>query len=94
MSDLASAVLLSRSNCTRLVDRMMRAGLVRREVDPGDARSRWTVLTAAGRDRLREAAPTHLDGVRRLFADHVDAATAVAMQQAFEAMIQDRDRGD
>lgn len=87
MSELAAAVLLSRSNCTRLVDRMMHAGLVRREVDPGDARSRWTVLTAAGNERLREAAPTHMDGIRRLFAAHVDAPTARAMQGAFEAMV-------
>src|SRR3954468_4835799 len=68
MSELAAALLLSRSNCTRLVDRMDGEGLIAREPDPGDARSRWAVLTTAGRNRLREAAGVHLAGVDRHFA--------------------------
>ncbi len=67
MSELAQAVLLSRSGLTRLVERMERAGLVSRAPSPGDARGVETVLTDAGLRRIQEAAPTHLRGV----AEHV-----------------------
>ena len=50
MSDLAEAVLLSRSGLTRLVDRMQkrRPGAARAP-DPADARGLYTVLTDKGR---------------------------------------------
>ena len=64
MADLAERVLLSRSGLTRLVDRLQAEGLVVREPYPGDARGLYTVLTAPGLDRLRQAAPIHLAGVQ------------------------------
>jgi DNA-binding MarR family transcriptional regulator len=63
MTELADRVMLSRSGLTRLVDRLVRDGLVERQACAGDARGTFTVLTAAGVDRLRGAAPTHLRGV-------------------------------
>lgn len=65
MADLADRVLLSRSGLTRLVDRLQGEGLVRREPSPEDARGTFTVLTPDGYERLRQAAPVHLDGVQR-----------------------------
>ena len=67
MSDLATAVLLSRSGLTRLVDRLAADGLVERRACPSDARGTLAVLTEAGRDRLRQASPTHLAGVHEHF---------------------------
>ena len=64
MADLADRVLLSRSGLTRLVDRLQAEGLVTREPYPGDARGLYTVLTPAGFEKLRAAAPTHLAGVQ------------------------------
>jgi DNA-binding MarR family transcriptional regulator len=87
MSELADAVLLSRSNCTRLVDRMDAAGLVARQADPDDARVRWAVLTDAGLDRLREAAGLHLDGVERRFTSFVDDDSAETMVSVFQRII-------
>jgi DNA-binding MarR family transcriptional regulator len=63
MSQLAERVLLSRSGLTRLVDRLEREGLVRREACDSDARGLFTVLTPEGLDRLRAASPVHLRGV-------------------------------
>ncbi|MFN8051876.1 MAG: MarR family transcriptional regulator [Acidimicrobiales bacterium] len=83
MSELADAVLLTRSNCTRLVDRLVTDGLVTREPDPTDARARWAVMTEDGRRRLRAAAPTHLAGIERHFARFVDDDAAQAMLGAF-----------
>lgn len=70
MAELADRVLLSRSGLTRLVDRLQADGLVVREPFPGDARGTYTVLTAAGLDRLRRAAPVHLGGVQEYWLSH------------------------
>ncbi|MEO6702548.1 MAG: MarR family winged helix-turn-helix transcriptional regulator [Jatrophihabitantaceae bacterium] len=66
MSELAEAVLLSRSGLTRLVDRMQKDGLVERQPDPFDARGLFTVLTEQGLQALRDAATVHLAGISRL----------------------------
>jgi DNA-binding MarR family transcriptional regulator len=71
MSELANAVLLSRSGLTRLVDRLQREGLVERQPDPGDARGLFTVMTDKGRNALRDAAVVHLAGVATLFVDRL-----------------------
>jgi DNA-binding MarR family transcriptional regulator len=78
MTELADRVLLSRSGLTRLVDRLAADGLVDREPCPSDARGTFTVITEAGLERLREAAPTHLRGIEehvtsRLSPDELDA---------------------
>ena len=67
MSELADAVLLSRSGLTRLVERLERDGLLSRADCPGDARGSFAVLTKAGVARLEEARKTHLSGVRERF---------------------------
>jgi DNA-binding MarR family transcriptional regulator len=67
MSDLAESVLLSRSGLTRLVDRLEKAGLVERQECRSDQRGFFAVITEQGRMLFREAAATHLEGVRRLF---------------------------
>jgi DNA-binding MarR family transcriptional regulator len=64
MTELADRVLLSRSGLTRLVDRLEREGLVRREACQRDARGMYAVLTDRGFDRLRASTGAHLRGVR------------------------------
>ncbi len=71
MAELADSVLLSRSGLTRLVDRLERDELVRREACPGDARGLNAVITEAGRARFTEARRTHLAGVRRRYLDRL-----------------------
>ena len=70
MSELADAVLLSRSGLTRLVDRLESQGLLRRERCASDARGLFAEITDDGRAVFAEARRTHLDGVRRLFLEH------------------------
>lgn len=82
MSDLAEAVLLSRSGLTRLVDRMCQEGLLRRVPDPADARGIWAVLTDAGYVRLRSASGTHLNGVTRYVVDQLDPDELAAWGRA------------
>jgi DNA-binding MarR family transcriptional regulator len=70
MSELADAVLLSRSGLTRLVERLEREGLLTRADCPDDARGSLAVLTDRGLARLAQARKTHLRGVRERFLDH------------------------
>jgi DNA-binding MarR family transcriptional regulator len=74
MHQLADAIVLSRSGLTRLVDRLVREGLVERRRCGEDARGAWAVLTPAGKRALAQAAPTHFDGVRRRFLSALDGA--------------------
>ena len=69
MSELADSVLLSRSGLTRLVDRLERDGLLKRERCESDARGLFAEITDEGRSTFGAARSTHLDGVRRLFLD-------------------------
>lgn len=68
MTDLADAVLLSRSGVTRLVDRLERAGLVSRLRSDEDGRGVVAVLSERGGQRLQVATNTHWSGVVRHFA--------------------------
>jgi DNA-binding MarR family transcriptional regulator len=70
MSELADGVLLSRSGLTRLVDRMERDGLLRREQCEEDARGYYASITDDGRELFQRARSTHLDGVRERFLSH------------------------
>ena len=82
MHELAEATLFSRTDCTRIVDRMERAGLVQRERAVEDGRGVYAVMTAEGRALFREAAGTHLDDIQRLFGANVTPEEASSMATA------------
>ena len=86
MGELADRLLISPSTCTRVVERMLGAGLLARRVDDDDARIRHIGLTAAGRTRLRAAAITHLAGIERHFAG-VLGGDARRLAAQFDAML-------
>ena len=71
MTDLAGRLRLSPSGITRRVDGLVRAGLVERRQCPSDRRGSNAVMTDEGLRRLREAAPTHVRGVRAHFVDQL-----------------------
>jgi DNA-binding MarR family transcriptional regulator len=59
MGALAAEVTLSRTGLTRLVDRVERDGLLRREPAPEDRRGSYVVLTTAGAAMLRRMWPVY-----------------------------------
>jgi DNA-binding MarR family transcriptional regulator len=67
MTDLAGQTSLSTSGVTRVVDRMDRDNLIRREACPSDRRSSYAVITDAGLARLDEVLPDHLALVQQWF---------------------------
>jgi DNA-binding MarR family transcriptional regulator len=71
MSELAENVVTSRSNLTRLVDRLEAERLLRRVACPDDRRGSYAVLTEAGARARLAAWPTIARGMIELFASHV-----------------------
>jgi DNA-binding MarR family transcriptional regulator len=86
MRDLADAVVLSRSGLTRLVDRLVREGYVRRERCGEDARGSFAVLTPEGQRVIDEVRPSHIAGVRRRFHDHLDKAELARLSAVWERL--------
>ena len=80
MHQLAESLLLSRSAATRFVDRMQEAGLVERIPCMVDGRGTNVTLTDAGRRAFAEAAPIHLEGIRRHFADVLTSDEAATLE--------------
>lgn len=90
MSDIADRVLLSRSGCTRLVDRLVRQGYVTRCTASDDGRGLFAQLTDAGLEKIRAARLTHREGIRRFFLDHLTATDQIALGDIWSRF---RDRG-
>ncbi len=82
MSRLSSDVALTTGGVTRLVDRMVEAGLVAREACPSDRRSIYVVLTPEGQAVLERAIAAHIDGIDRHLVAHLGSGDRVALEAA------------
>jgi DNA-binding MarR family transcriptional regulator len=69
MTDLAAQTALSTSGITRVVDRLARQDLVRRELSADDRRSWFAVLTDAGHHKLRTELRPLLAAIQRSMFD-------------------------
>ncbi len=78
MSDLAQRTTSSRSRLSHQIDRMERDGLVARRPCPSDGRGSLATLTTKGWSVLINAAPDHVDSVRRHL---VDLLTPLELEQ-------------
>ena len=86
MTQLADRVLMSPSGLTRVVDRLVADGLVRRERMKDDARAMLVRLTDRGRKRLRRAAATHLRGIRQHFTGRLKDSQLRQLASALEVI--------
>lgn len=87
MADLAHRAVVSRSNVTRLTDRMEKAGLVARSDCPVDGRGTVCELTAKGHAMRAKIWPVYKKQIDQLFGKHLDAREADSLAAAFEKMI-------
>jgi DNA-binding MarR family transcriptional regulator len=71
MSRLSNDIALTTGGVTRLVDRMVEAGLVERQACPSDRRSIHVILTAEGRTVLNRAVAAHIEGIDRHLMAHL-----------------------
>ncbi|WP_097866363.1 MarR family winged helix-turn-helix transcriptional regulator [Streptomyces sp. rh34] len=67
--DLTKLVEWEKSRMSHQVGRMAKRGLVAKEDCPDDGRGAFIVATPAGRKAIEDAAPLHVEHVRRLFID-------------------------
>ncbi len=88
--EVPRAIVLSRSNLTRLVDRMESAGLLRREAVPSDRRGAYAVLSAEGAKMRRRMWPIYAGSIEDHFAQHLDKAEASAVCQIFARVLDAR----
>jgi DNA-binding MarR family transcriptional regulator len=68
LGQLAERLACVRSNVTQLVDRLDADGLVTREPDPNDRRSRLAVITEAGRRAHERGSAARREAERHLFS--------------------------
>jgi len=74
MTDLSAQTSLTSSGITRLVDRLERDGLVHRDACPTDRRSSFAVISRAGRQRVDDILPGHLQLIEDLFTGPLEPA--------------------
>jgi DNA-binding MarR family transcriptional regulator len=71
MQELSERSLFTRSGMTRVVDRVEKAGFVRREQVPGDRRGVYVILTPDGERVLVSAMARHRSDVERAFGSRL-----------------------
>jgi DNA-binding MarR family transcriptional regulator len=87
MHELARRIVLSRSNLTRLADRLEDAGLVRRIDTAHDRRGYDCVITRAGRAMRGKMWPAYRAQIENLFSDQVTREEARAMADALARVL-------
>jgi len=69
------------SRLSHHLGRMQRRDLVRREECASDGRGAYVVLTDSGRQAITDAAPDHVETVRRLFFDALKPSQVSALRR-------------
>ncbi len=87
MHDLAEKVVLSRSGLTRLVDKLEKAGYLRREIDPQDRRGFYAILTEDGLSAQRDAWGIYAKSIAQYFAQYLNDDDARYLIELFTKML-------
>lgn len=87
LSELAERIVLSRSNMTRLIDRLEQAGLVGRAPSEEDGRGSYAVLTPAGKSQRARMWPVYKAAISTLFETHLQPAEARVMNQVLRRIL-------
>jgi DNA-binding MarR family transcriptional regulator len=87
MSDLANALVVSRSGLTYQITQLEKIGLVARSSSSGDSRGVVARLTETGAARVDETFPGHVALVRARFLDLLDADEVAALGATLEKVV-------
>jgi DNA-binding MarR family transcriptional regulator len=93
MHELSDAVVITKGGLTKLIDRMVDAGLVERASVPENRRVTLVKLTPHGRETYRRARLTHHRGVAQHFLDHLTDGERTVLEAALER-VRDAARAD
>jgi DNA-binding MarR family transcriptional regulator len=94
LSELAVLANSELSRLSHLVTRLEKRGFVRRAPDPTDGRFTTATLTGRGRAHLVNAAPGHVEQVRRLIFDVLGRDEQHALRDAARAIVRRLDDDD
>jgi DNA-binding MarR family transcriptional regulator len=86
MNELAEKILYSKSGLTRVIDRMEKAGLVRRYRPENDRRSVFVLQTPNGRRAMERARPMHHVWIEQNFSRLLADTDIKALIHAFEKL--------
>ena len=87
MSELANDVAHSKSRISHQIRRLEAKELVQRVECPSDGRGVFAALTDRGEALLRQAAPTHVAGVREHMVDLLDEHEQQVLADVFERVM-------
>ena len=88
MSALADQLVLTRFNVTRLVDRLVEAGLVARRQTKEDGRGFYAVITEKGRALRKQMWTVYRPAIIELFNQHLSAAQHAEMQSVMRRLLE------
>ncbi len=87
MSELAGRVIMSGSGLTRLLDKMVEAGLVHRRLDPSDRRLIYAELSEAGQGKAAALMVAHQQRIQKYVMQHLTAEEIETMTTVFERVL-------
>lgn len=87
MQDLADQMVMSNSGLTRLLDRMIEKGVVKRELCEDDRRVIFAVLTEEGTALIESLLPQHQARIEHYFMQHLSAEEVSTMREGFERIL-------
>ena len=88
MSALADQLVLTRFNVTRLVDRLVEAGLVARRQTKEDGRGFYAVVTEKGRVLRRQMWTVYRPAIVELFNQHLNTAQHAEVQSVMRRLLE------
>jgi DNA-binding MarR family transcriptional regulator len=89
--ELGEGLQWEKSRVSRQVARMAARGLVDREASPEDGRGAYVAISPLGRQAIEEAAPPHVELVRRLLFDDLSAAQVRTLAEVTRSIIENLD---
>ncbi|HET6342616.1 MAG TPA: MarR family transcriptional regulator [Gemmatimonadota bacterium] len=94
MHQLASAIALSPSGLSRLVDRLEARGFLERQPCSEDRRCQFAALTEGGLATLERAWPTYAAGIARHFGGRLSDADVEALRDLLDRLADRRPVGE
>lgn len=88
LSELAATANMTLSHLSRVVTRLQAAGWLERRTDPADGRRTFATLTDSGVAKVVEAAPSHVEAVRRYVFDVMTPAQAQSLGEAAALIVE------
>jgi DNA-binding MarR family transcriptional regulator len=84
MGELAESLVITRGGLTKLVDRLIRAGLMERTFCETDRRVSYATLLPAGEEMLAEMRPVVIVELRSAFSTKLSVAEAEGLSETLE----------